>query len=158
MTVAMRWQCDDEAATAQCARRLARCLQPGDVVALIGPLGSGKTRFVAAACGELGVRGRVRSPSYTLLNVYRGRMPVYHFDLYRWEAAGRDAELAEWEEYAAGEGVSFIEWAERLGPALAPEALIVRLAYAGETGRAIELEAPPGRAAALRAALAEEVE
>ncbi len=156
MVRVMRWQSAGEAETARLAGRIARCLRPGDVVGLIGALGSGKTCFVAAACRELGVPGRVRSPSYTLLNVYQGRIPIYHFDLYRWEPAGRGAELEEWEEFTEGEGISFIEWAERLGGTLAPGALIVRLEHAGGDCRSVELSAPRARAAELRKALERE--
>jgi len=156
MVSVMSWRSHSEAETESLAERLARCLRPGDIVALSGPLGSGKTLFIAAACRALGVTGRVRSPSYTLLNVYRGRLPVYHFDLYRWEAAGRAVELEEWEELYEGEGVSFIEWAEHLGAALPPRALKVRPEHAGESRRQVTLEAPAARAGQLRDGLQRE--
>jgi tRNA threonylcarbamoyladenosine biosynthesis protein TsaE len=136
-------------ATLALAESLAALLLPGDVVALTGELGAGKTRFVEGACRALGVRGRVRSPSYTLLNVYRGRLVVYHLDLYRWESGTRAAEVEEWEELMEGDGVAFIEWAERLGDSLPPRAWRIAFAFAGERAREIAIEPPAGRAAGL---------
>ena len=145
---------EDAEATLALAERAAAQLGPGDVVALVGELGAGKTRFVAGACRGLGYRGRVRSPSFTLLNVYRGERIIYHFDLYRWELGEHAAELAEWEERMDGDGVTFIEWAERLGDALPERAWRVTLAFAGEDARRITLSAPDAPRAALEASLA----
>jgi len=145
---------EDAEATRALAERAAAQLGPGDVVALIGELGAGKTRFVAGACRGLGYRGRVRSPSFTLLNIYRGDRIIYHFDLYRWESGEHAAELAEWEERMDGDGVTFIEWAERLGDDLPERAWRVTLAFVGENARRITLEVPGGPREALQAALA----
>lgn len=144
----------DEGETRQLAARLATVLEPGDVVALIGELGSGKTRFVEGACRGLGYAGRVRSPTYMLLNIYRAARPLYHFDLYRWDRSRGDAELAEWEEWMDGDGITFIEWADRLGEALPARAIVVRLAHAGERERRVTLSAPPRALARIRAGLA----
>lgn len=127
-----------EEETRQAAARVAALLGPGDIVALVGDLGTGKTRFVKGACRALGYAGRVRSPSYTLLNIYRARCPVYHFDLYRWDPAGGDRELGEWEEWMTGDGISFIEWADRLEGNLPGEALVVTLRHAGGSRRRLE--------------------
>lgn len=129
-----------EAQTAALADRIARQLQAGDVVALCGDLGTGKTRFVAGACRALGYAGRVRSPSYTLLNIYRGACAIYHFDLYRWDAHTREDEIEEWLELMEGDGVSFIEWAERMPPEYLGGALVIRLRHAGETRRRLTIE------------------
>jgi len=143
----------NEERTAELAAGLAQAFLGGDVLALVGELGTGKTRFVEGAARALGYRGRVRSPSFTLLNVYRGRMPIYHFDLYRWESGGRDAEQAEWLEYLEGEGVSFIEWAERWGGGLPERTIHVSLFHEGGTRRRIEVTAPPGRLSEFRVGL-----
>jgi tRNA threonylcarbamoyladenosine biosynthesis protein TsaE len=142
------------AETLALAERAAGALGPGDVVALIGELGTGKTRFVAGAARGLGYAGRVRSPSFTLLNVYRGARTIYHFDLYRWDPEARAAEWAEWEELMDGEGVTFIEWAERLGAALPERAWRVAFTARGEDRRELALHAPAERLAELRARLA----
>ena len=143
------------AQTSAAAACVARHLGPGDVVALTGELGAGKTRFVEGACRALGYGGRVRSPSYTLLNIYRAALTVHHLDLYRWEAAGAELEAAEWEELMDGSGVVFVEWAERLGPRLPTRAVRVFLEHAGEQERRLRIEVPSGRADGLARALAE---
>jgi tRNA threonylcarbamoyladenosine biosynthesis protein TsaE len=146
----------DEEQTRQLAARLAAALRASDVVALIGELGSGKTRFVEGACRGLGYSGRVRSPSYTLLNIYRASAPIYHFDLYRWDRSRDDAELAEWEELMDGDGITFVEWADRLGEALPARSIVVRLAHAGERERRVTVSAPPLALERIRASLSRE--
>jgi tRNA threonylcarbamoyladenosine biosynthesis protein TsaE len=109
---------------------LGASLAPGSVVALFGELGAGKTRFIQGVCRALGVARFVASPSFVLINEYRGRMPVYHFDFYRIQ---REEELAELglEEYFYGEGVCLIEWAERALRLLPPERIDVAIATCG---------------------------
>lgn len=105
------------------ARRFARVLRPGDMVFLVGALGTGKTTFVRAVAQALGVADLVRSPSFTLANIYRGwvsgvEVAVQHLDLYRLDEVGEDDALAL-EEYPAGEAITLVEWpeagVERLG-------------------------------------------
>ena len=151
-TLELRTESVDQ--TLALAEYAARQLGPGDVVALVGELGAGKTRFVEGACRGLGYRGRVRSPSFTLLNVYRGGRVIYHFDLYRWEPGGHAFELAEWEELMDGEGVAFVEWAERLGDSLPARAWRITFAFAGDDARWIRMQVPTSVLATLRATLA----
>lgn len=91
--------------------RLGQSLTPGTVVGLEGPLGAGKTTLIQGVCQGLGVKEKVISPTFVLMHVYAGRIPVYHFDLYRLEENQID-DLG-WEEYLEGSGVSLIEWADR---------------------------------------------
>ena len=104
------------------AATLARRLAPGDVVALVGDLGAGKTVFVRGLARGLGVPAEVpiTSPTFTLMNTYRGRLPIYHFDLYR-VADVEEIEAAGVREFLGGDGVAVIEWADRV-----PEALPAR--------------------------------
>lgn len=134
------------------AAAIAKRLRAGDVVALLGELGSGKTCFVEGAARALGYAGRVRSPSFTLLNIYRGRQTIYHLDLYRWSDEDADG-LAEWEELLDDDGVSFIEWAEHLGAALPARALVVRFEHAGASERVLRVSAPTALRAELREGL-----
>jgi len=101
--------------------RLARALSPGDLVLLYGPLGAGKTTLVRAIAKVLAVTDPVRSPSFTIANIYSGSITVRHLDLYRLEEVGDDDALAL-EEYVDSEGVTLVEWPEagldRLGPAV----------------------------------------
>jgi tRNA threonylcarbamoyladenosine biosynthesis protein TsaE len=103
---------------AECGRRLGRALRPGDLVYLEGPLGAGKTTFVRSVAEALWVTDPVRSPSFTIANIYAGRITVQHLDLYRLEAVGDEDALAL-EEYVRPDAVTLVEWpetgAQRLG-------------------------------------------
>jgi len=121
---------------------LAAGLAAGDVLVLSGPLGSGKTRFVAGLARGLGVRSRVRSPSFTLLNEYRGALPLHHLDLYRLE--GGDVDGLGLEELV-DEGALAVEWGEKLPGWLRAGALTLRFEVLSEHGRAITAAAGEGR-------------
>ena len=117
--------------TADAGRVFASTLRPGDVVALTGELGSGKTRFVAGVCAGLGVRAPVTSPSFTLINEYPAPFGlVVHVDLYR---ISGDRELAELgiEEYFTEKCITLIEWAERAERLLPQDSRRVSFAHAG---------------------------
>ena len=92
-------------------KNLASILNSGDVVALTGELGAGKTKFIQGICDGLKVSNSVISPTFTILNEYEGKLPVFHFDAYR--LSGADDLLATgFEDYLLREGVCIIEWAE----------------------------------------------
>lgn len=101
-------------------KKLGSTLKIGEVIALTGELGAGKTTLVQAIATGLGIPSDVIvcSPSYTLVNEYDGRIPLFHFDLYRLEDA-KDIHELGFEEYLEGEGVSIIEWAD-IAPNLLP--------------------------------------
>ena len=121
-------------------KRLGRLLQPGDVVALVGELGTGKTQFIKGIAEGVGV-GRatyVSSPSFTLINEYPGRIPFYHIDLFRLESE-KEANGLGLEEYVRGNGITAIEWADKI-PSLLPEELfLVEIRYEGKYSRTIEM-------------------
>ncbi|MCS7081607.1 MAG: tRNA (adenosine(37)-N6)-threonylcarbamoyltransferase complex ATPase subunit type 1 TsaE [Bacteroidetes bacterium] len=127
-------------------RELALRLRPGDVVALYGELGAGKTCFVQGVCAQLGVREPVTSPTFTLVHAYQGEsLPVYHLDLYRLASLEELYELG-YEDYLYGEGVCLIEWADRMEPLLPEAAWRVRLRYGEDPQeRIVELTPPPER-------------
>lgn len=147
-----------ETETEAIAAAIATRLCAGDLIALIGDLGTGKTRFVAAAAEALGYKGRVRSPTYTLLNIYRGRLPIYHFDLYRLSEGMSEADLDEWDELIYGIGVSFIEWAERMTEPMLAQALVIRLTHTGEQRRGLEISGPSAKLSGLTTGLADYLE
>lgn len=126
--------------TLRLAVKLGEFCRPGDVVALVGELGTGKTLFAKGLAQGLGVPPDepVVSPSFTLLNEYTGRCPVYHFDFYRLADAG-DMENLGLEEYLGSEGVIIVEWAERIPQALSVEHLEIHMEYAGENRRTITI-------------------
>ena len=115
---------------------LGRRLGPGDVVALRGDLGSGKTCLIQGVCEALQVADYVTSPTFILINEYAGQcrgraLPVYHFDLYRLGGVDQLEELGA-AEYFYGRGVCLVEWAERAHGLLPDRCCHVRLAYGGE--------------------------
>ena len=125
--------------TFELARKMAAGFEGTEVVLLIGELGAGKTVFAKGIASGAGVAdpGRVTSPSFTLVNVYEGRHPVYHIDLYRLE---REAEIADlgWEDML-GHGIVVVEWAEKL--AFPVDGIVVRIETAGDDERRITIEA-----------------
>ncbi len=127
-----------ESQTRRLGVRLAPFLSPGDVLALSGDLGTGKTRWVQGVCQGLGVSGIVNSPTFTLVNEYQGEMSIYHIDLYRL-ANGTEAFSFGLEDYLYGDGVSLIEWAERAGEFLPENYLSVELYHLEETKRRVVL-------------------
>lgn len=121
--------------------RLGSRLGRGDVVACIGPLGAGKTCFLQGLARGLGVTADVTSPTFVLVNQYRGRMPVYHVDAYR---TGSLTELVDvgLEEMLHGEGVTIVEWADKLLPLLPPRTITVTISGLGDEPRQIDLAGP----------------
>jgi len=116
-------------------------LGAGAVVACVGELGAGKTAFLQGLARGLGVASAVTSPTFVLVNVYRGRVPVYHLDAYRTTSLAEVQDLGL-EEMLDGEGVTLIEWADRILSLLPPRAIVVRIQGLGDEPRQIEVEEP----------------
>jgi tRNA threonylcarbamoyladenosine biosynthesis protein TsaE len=131
---------DSPEATERLAGRLAGVAEPGDVLALIGDLGAGKTRFAKGFAAGLGVTATVNSPSFVLMTEYAGRLPLFHLDLYRLADAS-DALASGLLDERQRDGVTLIEWAERLGPALPAASLAVWIDGTGDAPRTIRLTA-----------------
>ena len=129
---------DSEEQTLGFGERLGSALRSGAVVGLIGPIGAGKTRLVQGIARGAGYTGRVRSPSFALLHLYRGRMPLRHYDFYRLDHID-DGTAGEWEEEMEREGLSLVEWADRFPDILPGEALWIGLAVESATRRRITL-------------------
>lgn len=130
------------AATRAAAAALGRLATPGTVICLRGPLGSGKTVFVQGLARGLRVPSgqHVRSPTFTLLHEYAGRLPLFHWDLYRIRSAEEWAALG-WEEVCDGPGVAVLEWADRARAALPRDRVEVTLRIAGPRERTLTLRA-----------------
>ena len=118
---------------------LAQKLRGGDVLAFTGSLGMGKTAFTRGLARGLGCRGRVTSPTFTIVNEYEGRTPLFHFDMYR---LGSSDELFDigWEDYLTRGGVCAVEWSERVDDAMPADTLWVDIARGtGESDRIITI-------------------
>ena len=127
--------------------RLARHLEPGAVVACIGELGAGKTCFLQGLARGLGVSTPVTSPTFVLVNEYRGRLPVYHLDAYRTGSLSELIDLGV-EEMLHGDGVTLVEWADKLPELLPARTTTVTITGLGDEPRGItvfykEGERPP---------------
>jgi tRNA threonylcarbamoyladenosine biosynthesis protein TsaE len=126
--------------TAAIARRLVRTLPRGTVLALIGPLGAGKTAFVKGLASGLGLPPREAvSPTFTLVHEHPGPVPLFHADLYRLSGPEEAAELGL-EDYAERGGVLAVEWAERAAGLLPPDTVFVRFEILGPRERRITIE------------------
>lgn len=151
MTAALRhdFVSDSPAATRRLGVRLGRLVEAGDLLALSGGLGAGKTAFVQGLARGLAVTSaRVASPTFTLVNEHSGRLRLYHVDLYRLDDPGELAEIGLSDYFGAG-GVVAIEWFERFAEALPEERLEIRFEETGPRTRRLHA-AGFGEAAAAR--------
>ncbi len=122
-------------------KKLAKSLKRGDVVALIGDLGSGKTMLTKGIAEGLGVKNPryVNSPTFVIIKEYKGKLPLYHFDLYRLNHSTLlDSE--SYEEYFYGDGVTVIEWADKIRKLLPKKVIEVKLKVSGENERKIDIK------------------
>ncbi len=140
--------CASPAATRDLGVRLGALAVAGDIIALVGPLGAGKTELARGIARGLGVEEPIASPTFILVAEHPGRVPVYHVDCYRLVGA-EDALAAGILDERAAEGVTVIEWAERLGAALPAGRLEVVIDGAGDEPRRVELRATDARHARL---------
>jgi tRNA threonylcarbamoyladenosine biosynthesis protein TsaE len=122
--------------------RLGRTLGAGDVVALTGELGTGKTCFIQGLVRGLGVTRQATSPTFVLVNEYRGRMPVHHVDAYRTTRLTELMDLGLPELFDEG-GVTVVEWADKLGPLLPRRTIHVHIAGLGDEPRSISIRRGP---------------
>jgi tRNA threonylcarbamoyladenosine biosynthesis protein TsaE len=144
---------ESEGDTRRLGRMLAERLPPGTVVGLIGDLGAGKTRLVQAVAQSLGVpEGDVVSPTFVLIGEYAGRIPIYHFDAYRLVSPSEWSELGA-DEYFAGDGITFVEWADRVEALLPGDRLEILLEVASPTSRRIVLTSRGPKSDAILAGL-----
>ncbi|MFA5034763.1 MAG: tRNA (adenosine(37)-N6)-threonylcarbamoyltransferase complex ATPase subunit type 1 TsaE [Candidatus Margulisiibacteriota bacterium] len=124
------------AETVELGRQIGAFLLPNEVVALTGTLGAGKTTLIQGIAAGLGVKDYVTSPTFIIINEYQGRLPLYHFDLYRLEDLGSIEELGV-EEYFQRGGVCLIEWAERMTELLPAKRETIEIKLIDENEREI---------------------
>jgi tRNA threonylcarbamoyladenosine biosynthesis protein TsaE len=128
-------------ATGELGASLGRRIDNGLCVSLVGSLGTGKSVLVRGICRGLGVDEEVLSPTFVLLEEYRGRIPVVHLDLYRLEHEREIEELGVFDRVGDG-SVLLVEWGDRSPRLLDASDLVVTLAMTGETGRRLAIEYP----------------
>ena len=132
---------DSEEDTREFGRRLAQTLQPGAIVALVGDLGAGKTRLVQALAAALDVSpGEVNSPTFTLVQEYAGRIPLRHCDTYRLRNPEEFLDLGL-DELFARDGITFVEWADRVIHLLPRDVLTIRIEITSPDSRLFRVEA-----------------
>ena len=132
-----------EQETEAIGRELAQRLAPGAVVAFTGDLGAGKTAFVRGMAQGLGISQRVTSPTFTIVNEYQGRIPLFHFDMYRLPDADALFDIG-WEDYLDRGGVCAVEWSENVQEALEPDTIYVDIRRGAETNQRILTIRGPG--------------
>ena len=125
-------------ATEAAGERLGATLGPGAVVALTGELGAGKTCFIQGLVRGLGATARATSPTFVLVNQYRGRVPIHHVDAYRTNSMTELMDLGL-NEMLGGEGVTIVEWADKLTPLLPPDTIHVHIGGVGDEPRTITI-------------------
>ena len=138
--------------TTELGRKLGERLRPGDVLALIGPLGAGKTQLARGLALGVGVESPVTSPTFKLVNEYDGRIKLYHIDAYRLRGAGDLVSLG-CDEFFDGDGAAVVEWADRVAAALPREHLRIDIDITGARARRFILRALGTRATLMVRAL-----
>ena len=141
----MTYYTHSELETEQLAERLAPLLRPGTVIAFDGDLGAGKTAFTRGLARGLGITDRVTSPTYTIVNEYDGKVPLFHFDMYRLASSEELFDIG-WEDYLDRGGILAVEWSERISDALENPVCISIERAGGENDRRITIEGGDGLA------------
>jgi tRNA threonylcarbamoyladenosine biosynthesis protein TsaE len=137
-----------DTATQAVGRALAPQVAAGDVVVLSGDLGAGKTQLTKGLAVGLGVAEPVTSPTFNILLVHGGRIPLYHLDLYRLERAEQLDDIDYWSTIEA-DGVSVVEWGDRFAEAVPEQCVVVRIHITGDEDRTLEIEPHGARGFAL---------
>lgn len=135
----MRYVTNSPEETEALGCQLAKSLKAGDIIAFSGDLGAGKTAFTRGLAKGLGICEAVTSPTYTIVNEYEhGRLPLFHFDMYRLSSSDELFEIG-WEDYLARGGVCAVEWSERVSDVMT-DAVTVQITRLGDTQREIVIE------------------
>ena len=140
----MDYYTHSERETEAVGRAVGQAIPPHTVIAFTGDLGAGKTAFTRGLARGLGIRDRVTSPTFTIVNEYEGgRLPLFHFDMYRLESSDELFDIG-WEDYLARGGVCAVEWSEKVADALTDAIRIDIRLGAGEEERIITITEPDG--------------
>ncbi|MBR2879425.1 MAG: tRNA (adenosine(37)-N6)-threonylcarbamoyltransferase complex ATPase subunit type 1 TsaE [Oscillospiraceae bacterium] len=129
---------ENEFETEKAGAEFAATLPGGSVVAFYGDLGAGKTAFVRGMARGMGIKSRVNSPTFTIVNEYIGERELYHFDMYRLGSADELFDIG-WEDYLARGGVCAVEWSENVADAFEGDEITVKIEKISDTGRKISI-------------------
>ncbi len=129
----------NEKETQEAGAQLVQTLAPGSVVAMYGDLGAGKTAFVRGMTRGLGINFPVSSPTFNVVNEYPGKVPVFHFDMYRLGSADELFDIG-WDDYLERGGICAVEWSENVEEAFEPGTVKVTITKLGDTEREITVE------------------
>lgn len=132
---------NNEKETFAAGEQLAKQLKPGDVVALYGGLGAGKTAFVSGLAHGLGLSARVSSPTFTIVNEYLGKISLFHFDMYRLKNSDELFEIG-WEDYLERGGICAVEWSENVKDVFLPDTIKVKIEKLDDNVRSIAIDMP----------------
>lgn len=136
----LRFRTNSAEETIELGKKIGSLLQKGDIIALQGNLAAGKTTITKGIARSLGVKDEITSPTFCLISEYEGRMPLYHMDVYRLDGGDDFINLGA-EDLIYGDGVSLIEWSEKIMDELPQNTIILRLETIGDTdGRDITIE------------------
>jgi tRNA threonylcarbamoyladenosine biosynthesis protein TsaE len=126
--------------TIRIGKSIGSLLRPGDVVALVGELGAGKTQLIKGLASGVGIRNAtyVSSPSFKLINEYPGKTTFYHIDLFRLKGE-KEAEELGLDDYFQSRGITAVEWADKIPSLLPEEILWIEIRYTGENSRSLEI-------------------
>ncbi|MBR6654681.1 MAG: tRNA (adenosine(37)-N6)-threonylcarbamoyltransferase complex ATPase subunit type 1 TsaE [Oscillospiraceae bacterium] len=128
-----------EKETQEAGEKLVQTLAPGSVVAMYGDLGAGKTAFVRGMTRGLGINFPVSSPTFNVVNEYPGKVPLFHFDMYRLGSADELFDIG-WDDYLERGGICAVEWSENVEEAFEPGTVKVNITKLGDTEREITVE------------------
>lgn len=134
----MKFHTFSESETVTAGKSLSVSLSVGDVVAITGQLGAGKTAFTRGVVEGLGIESIVSSPTFTIVNEYHGEFPLFHFDMYRLENEDELYDIG-WHDYLSSCGICVIEWGDRVSKALPGSTIFVTIEVISETERLISV-------------------
>ena len=130
---------NSEEETTAVGSKIGKLAKAGDVIAMFGGLGAGKTAFVRGLAGGMGIDARVSSPTFTIVNEYNGKVPLFHFDMYRLSSSDELFEIG-WEDYLDRGGVCVVEWSENVEDIFPPETMKITIDKLDENRRKITIE------------------
>ncbi len=125
--------------TQNLGRHLGKLVLPGDVLLLVGELGTGKTYLTQGIAWGLGIDEYTQSPTFVIMRELYGRLPLYHIDLYRLDRIEESLDLGL-DDYLYGQGICVVEWADKALSIMPPEYLLIKISYLSDTGRSFRLE------------------